>query len=71
MPYYIFRVKPFAQLEKLEEHRVFRDASLRAKALRADQGRDAPPIKVIYAETQQQAEDLLCQVRDPAPLGDD
>ncbi|MBX3620645.1 MAG: hypothetical protein KF891_11770 [Rhizobacter sp.] len=35
MPYYIYRVKPFAQLEKLGEYSVFKQASAQAKALRA------------------------------------
>ena len=36
MPYYIYLVKPFAQLEKLAEFGAFSQASTRAKALRAD-----------------------------------
>lgn len=72
MPYYIYRVKPFAQLEKLAEFGAFSQASTRAKALRAAQEADTPgKVKVIFAGTELQAEDLLCQVRDPAPTGDD
>jgi hypothetical protein len=72
LPYYIYRVMPFAQLEKLTEHPVFATASSEAKALRAAQPANAPgKIKVIFADNELQAEDLLCQVRDPAPLGDE
>lgn len=73
MPYFVFSVRPFAQLSKLDEFASFAQASARAKALRA--APDAAPdaaIKVIFAPTQEAAEDLLCQIRDPRPvLGDD
>lgn len=72
MPYYIYHIKPFAPLEKLSEFDTFQVASAQAKALRATQAENAPgKIKVMFAETELQAEDLLCQVRTPAPLGDD
>ncbi len=72
MPYYLYRVLPFAQLEKLDQFDTFKLASTRAKALRAAQGDAAQgKIKVMFAESEQQAEDLLCQVRDPGPSGDD
>lgn len=72
MPYYVYRVLPFAQLEKLAEFAAFSDASSHAKALRAAGG--GPPggkIKVMFADNPEQAEDLLCQVRDPGPSGDE
>lgn len=72
MPYFIYRVKPFAQLEKLSEFETFNDASTHAKALRAKQTADASgKIKIMFADNEQQAEDLLCQVRTPGPKGDD
>ena len=43
MPYYVFAVKPFAQLERLAEFTAFKDASAHAKALRAAQ----PPGAVV------------------------
>jgi hypothetical protein len=71
VPYYIYRVKPMAQLEKLAEHAAFAPASAQAKSMR--EARDSGPgkIKVIFAETELQAEDLLLQVRDRGPSGDD
>jgi hypothetical protein len=72
VPYYIYRVLPYAQLEKLAEFDAFVLASTHAKALRAAE-RDAPAgkVKVMFADNEQIAEDLLCQIRDPGPSGDD
>lgn len=72
MPYYVYTVKPFAQLEKLAEFSAFKEASAHAKALRA--GRPAGPsarIKVIFADSPLAAEDLMLQVREAPPDGDD
>ena len=72
MPYYIYQVKPFAQLEKLSEFETFQDASTHAKALRAKQTADSTEkIKIMFADNELQAEELLCQVRTPGPKGDD
>lgn len=75
MPYFVYKLKefPIRQLEKLEQHDAFRDASQRAKQLRNELASDANSIiKVIFAETELHAEDLLNQVREAAPeLGDD
>ncbi len=72
MPYYLYRVLPFAHLEKLEQFDTFKLASVRAKALRAAQGDAAQgKIKVMFADNEQQAADLLCQVRTAGPSGDD
>ena len=72
MPYYIYRIKPLAQLEKLSEFETFKGASEQAKELRAKQSADAPGIiKLMFADTELQAEDLLRQVRTPGPKGDD
>jgi len=70
VPYYLYRVKPFAQLEKIGEFAAFKDASLQAKALRA--ATQAPDrIKVMFAADERMAEDLLCELREPGPSGDD
>ena len=72
MPYFVFSVRPFARLEKLAEFTAFADASSRAKSLRAAHASEqGVSIKVMFAENQQQAEDLLCQIREPPPVGDD
>ncbi|MEK7436336.1 MAG: hypothetical protein AAB150_05600 [Pseudomonadota bacterium] len=70
MPYYIYKVFsfPIRRLEKLEQHQAFRDASARAKALRAASAPEAASsIKMILAENELQAEDLLSQLRAPQP----
>ena len=76
MPYYIFRTYafPLRRLELVEESAVFRDASARTKALRASA--ELPPgciVKMVFAENQLHAEDLLNQVRAPQPgvVGDE
>ena len=72
MPYFIYRIKPFAALEKLSEFETFLDASAHAKVLRAALTVDSPgKIKVMFADNERQAEDLLWQVRTPGPRGDD
>ncbi len=66
MPYFVYRIleRPIRRLEKMEQHDAFREASNRAKKLRGAQGSDASAlIKVIFAENELQAEDLLNQVR--------
>jgi hypothetical protein len=74
MPYYIYKVFsfPIRRLEKLEQHQAFRDASARAKVLRAAQtSAEDGLIKVILAENELHAEDLLSQQRAPQPNPDD
>jgi hypothetical protein len=71
MPYYVFAIKPFGQLDKLGEHAAFKPASLQAKALRAAQPSGALRIKVMFGETQLAAEDQLLQLREAGPSGDE
>ncbi len=72
MPYFVFSVKPFGQIEKLAEFAAFKEASKHAKTLRATQlGSDQGKVKVMFADNQALAEDLLCQVREAGPIGDD
>ena len=75
MPYFIYRIteQPIRLLTKLEQHDTYKAASIRVKQIRADEV-DASPalIKMIHAETELHAEDLLNEIREPAPeLGDD
>lgn len=76
MPYFVYRVRPYAQLDGLAHFDSFAEASRAAKALRsqskAEAGAARHRIKVIFAATALEAEDLLCEVREPGPvLGDD
>ena len=74
MPYFIYKVHaPLGNIEKVTQLAAFKDASAQAKAMRSDA--NLPPgcsIKVMFAENELQAEDLLSQVREPEPMiGDD
>jgi hypothetical protein len=72
LPYYIYRVLPHARLEKLAEFDAFKAASAHAKALRAaEHGAPQGKVKVMFAGNEQLAQDMLCQVREPGPSGDD
>jgi hypothetical protein len=75
MPYYIYKVShnPILQLKKIEQHDEFRAASARAKTLRRELAlTENCSVKVIFAEHELGAEDMLSQVREPAPeLEDD
>jgi hypothetical protein len=70
MPYFVYKIfeTPIRRLEKLEQHDAFREASNRAKQLRSELSGDSTgSIKVIFADNELHAEDLLNQVRAPAP----
>jgi hypothetical protein len=72
MPYYVYAVKPFAQLEKRAEFASFREASACAKKLRAAAAEGEPArIKLMFADNERVAEDLLLQVRVAGPTGDE
>ena len=72
MPYYIYRVAPFAQLEQLAEFDAFQEASAHAKSLRAALAAEpGVRIRLMFADSPLQAQDQLLQVRDPGPIGDD
>jgi len=72
MPYYVFAVEPLGLLRKLAEFEAFKDASTHAKALRSAQPAAAQVrIKVMFADNQLTAEDLLSQVREAGPSGDE
>ncbi|MBI3478858.1 MAG: hypothetical protein HY016_00630 [Nitrosomonadales bacterium] len=70
MPYFVYKIfeTPIRRLEKLEQHDAFSAASNRAKQLRGELGGEATyTIKVIFADNELHAEDLLNQVRTAAP----
>lgn len=75
MPYYIYRIMPLGVLQKLDQFERFAEASARAKALRAadppGSAAMAGRVKVMFAENELQAEDLLSQVREAGPSGED
>ena len=66
------RLRPDAQIEKLAEFSAFKDASVHAKAQRtAPAAGGGAKIKLMFADNEQLAQDLLCQVREPRPTGED
>jgi hypothetical protein len=73
MPYYIYRISAgptnlVKNLEKLEEHESFKEAKKRARDMRAAQSSDdETAIKVMFAETELQAEEQLMEKRE-API---
>lgn len=75
MPYFIYRIteQPIRLLKNLEQHETYRDAAARVKLLRAELPENsAAVIKMMHAESELHAEDLLNEVRVAAPqLGDD
>ena len=75
MHYYIYKIFefPMKRLEKIERHDVYKIGSERTKLLRKELAlSEQCNVKMIFAENELQAEELLLQVREPLPeLGDD
>lgn len=75
MPYYIYKVFdfPMKRVEKIEQHDNYKLGADRSKQLRKELAlTEQCNVKMMFAENELQAEDLLLQVREPAPeLGDD
>lgn len=75
MPYYVYKVFefPMKRVEKIEQHDAYKVAADRSKLLRKELAlTEQCNVKMIFAENELHAEDLLTQVREPAPeLGDD
>jgi hypothetical protein len=75
MQYFIYRIteRPIRNLEKLEQHEKYGAALARVRQLRAELPEGSTAIvRMIHAETELHAEDLLNQIREAAPeLGDD
>jgi hypothetical protein len=68
VPYYVYRVYPFRRLEKAEAFPAYGAAAAKAKALRSDPARPSDcAVKLVFAESERHAEDLLTQVREKAP----
>jgi hypothetical protein len=76
MPYFIYYVfeRPIRRLQPAGREEAFRAASARTKALRA--AADLPAgaaVRMVFAASELEAEDLLNRVRDAAPgiVGDE
>jgi hypothetical protein len=75
MPYFVYKVieKPIKHLEPIERFDRFRDASVFAKARRAELAAESGVlVKMVFAENALEAEDTLMQEREKEPItGDD
>ena len=75
MPYYIYKIFefPMKRVEKIEQHDVYKLGADRSKSLRKELAlAERCNVKMVFAENELQAEELLLQVREPQPeLGDD
>ncbi|HSD60748.1 MAG TPA: hypothetical protein VLC55_07835 [Burkholderiales bacterium] len=73
MPYYVYRILSFRRLEKVDAFPSYKEASSRMRALRREAGPDAGfTARMIFADNELAAEDLLSQERPPEGfVGDD
>ncbi len=70
MPYYLYKIIPgptdlLKTLEKIEEHDSFKEAKQRARSLRAEMtAGENYSIKVMFADSELQAEEQLMEKRE-------
>ncbi|TCK17236.1 hypothetical protein DFR30_0458 [Thiogranum longum] len=73
MPYYVYKISPgptklVSALEKLGQYDSFKEAKQHARGLRAELSEDDKcQIKVMFAETELEAEEQLMEKRE-API---
>ncbi len=68
MPYFVYEIHPMHIVKKLAQFDKFKDASANAKELRNKlTGADNYSIKVIFAENELHAEEMLGEVREKPP----
>lgn len=72
MPYYVYEIYPPRRLELVDSFEAYRDARTHARSLRASLGADAQQqVRVIFAQSTEEASRLLTEVREPRPLGEE
>ena len=73
MPYYVYKVLSFKRLEKVDAFPGYKEASARLRALRMEAGpKPGFTARMIFAENELEAEDLLSRERAPEGfVGDD
>ena len=72
MPYFIYKIRPVKQLEKVSHFEKFREAKIEVKAMRKELDvADNYVLKIIFAKNEIEAELLLKETREARPLGDD
>lgn len=67
MPYFVYEVHPMRIVRKAAQFDKFKDASAHARAAQQLTGADNYSIKVIFAENELHAEEMLCEVREKPP----
>lgn len=73
MPYYVYKVTEasspqYRKLALLDRFEAFKQAKQMARSMRAEQdAEDKSAIKIIFADTQEEAEERLTEVRE-API---
>lgn len=68
MPYFVYEIHPMRIVKKVAEFDKFKDASANAKEIRGTlTGADNYSIKVIFAENELHAEEMLGEVREKPP----
>ncbi len=74
MPYFLYKITEsetvslVKQLELVEQFEKFRDAKLKARALRADVPEDGFHYKIVFGDSQLHAEELLMEKREQPVL---
>ena len=68
MPYYLYKIHPMHIVERITQFDKFKEASAHAKELRDKlTSTDTYAIKVIFAENELHAEEMLGEVREKPP----
>ena len=72
MPYFVYEIFPPGRLQLVDSFEGYREARSRARALRAALAADAgQTVRVIHAQSTEEATRLLTEVREPRPLGEE
>ncbi len=72
MPYFIYEIFPPKRLQLVDSFAAYREARTRARTLRAALGADAvQTVRVIFAQSTEEATRLLTEPREPRPLGEE
>lgn len=68
MPYYVYEIHPMRIVKKISQFDKFKDASGFAKVIRDKlTGADNFSIKVMFADNELHAEELLGEIREKPP----
>lgn len=72
MPYYVYRIHAERQLEYVASHPSYQDAKALVRALRAEHNfQDPAGVRLVFAKSTGEAEQLLSLPRDERVIGED